>query len=258
MPHISDTVKTLLIANILFFLGSQYIIGDQVAVQKFALWFPENENFEFWQIITHMFMHGNFTHILFNMFGLWMFGSIMEQTLQQKRFLFLYFAAGFGAAALQLIFTYYNFNTGFKTLVDAGMSTDEVYKLIADATSQMSGTGEYSVGIPQNVNEGTIQSMLGSYMTPMVGASGAVFGILAAFAIIYPNLDLYLFFIPVPIKAKYLIGGYFVMEVYSGITNTSILGPSNTAHWAHVGGAVIGFITMWYWKKKKLNQNHWH
>ena len=95
-------------------------------------------------------------------------------------------------------------------------------------------------------------------MVPMVGASGAIFGVMAAFAVIYPNLPLYIMFIPIPIKAKYLIGGYFLLNVYSAVTGNTLLGPSNTAYWAHIGGAVIGFITMWYWKKNQFNQNRWN
>lgn len=256
MARITDTVKTLLIANVLFFLGSQ-LVGSQ-AVQYFALWFPKNDNFHIWQLITHMFMHASMGHIFFNMFALWMFGSVMEQSIGQKKFLFLYFSAGLGAAALQLIFSYYNFEMGVKELVGAGMSPDQIQDLIHNAYSQMSSGGKYSVHIPENIDGSAVKSMLGSYMTPMVGASGAIFGVLAAFAIIYPNLPLYIIFVPIPIKAKYLIGGYFVLEVFSGVTNVGILGPSNTAHWAHVGGAVFGFIMMWYWKKNQFNQNQWH
>jgi membrane associated rhomboid family serine protease len=92
----------------------------------------------------------------------------------------------------------------------------------------------------------------------MLGASGAVFGVMAAFAVIYPNLPLYLMFIPIPIKSKYLIGGYFALNVFSAVTGMSLFGPSNTAYWAHIGGAVIGFFTMWYWKKNSFNENRWN
>ena len=256
MNRITEIVKTLLIVNILFFIGSE-LLGVQ-AIKHFALWFPLNENFKFWQVVTHMFMHGSTMHIFFNMFALWMFGSIMEQSLGQKKFLFLYFSAGFGAVALQLIFSYYNYNMGIQTLTDAGMSSDAIHQLMNDAYTQWTQKGEYGVSIPDGADGSAVKAMLGTYMTPMVGASGAVFGILAGFAMLYPNLPLYLFFVPIPIKAKYLIGGYFVLEVYSGITGAAILGPSNTAHWAHVGGAVIGFITLWYWKRNQHNQNSWN
>ena len=104
------------------------------------------------------------------------------------------------------------------------------------------------------VSQETVKQLTDVYITPMVGASGAIFGVLAAFAVIYPNLPLYIIFIPIPIKAKYLIGGYFLINVYSAVTGTSLFGPSNTAYWAHIGGAVIGFITMYYWKKNQFNR----
>ncbi|MGO1585048.1 rhomboid family intramembrane serine protease [Mesonia sp.] len=245
MGNITDTVKVLLIANILFFLGSQFL-GDY-AYQLFALWFPENENFQLWQIATHMFMHGGFSHILFNMFALYIFGSVLEQTLGQQRFLFLYFSAGLGAAGLQILFSYWNFNSAMQVYLDAGLSTQEVHNML----SEYSSTGKVYAAIPREAT----QQLVGTYMTPMVGASGAIFGVLAAFAVVYPNLPLYLMFIPIPIKAKYLIGGYFLINVYSAVTGTSLFGPSNTAYWAHIGGAIIGFITMWYWKKNSFNSN---
>lgn len=256
MARITDTVKTLLIANVLFFLGTEFV-GDQ-AYQHFALWFFKNDNFRIWQVITHMFMHAGTAHIFFNMFALWMFGSVLEHSIGQRKFLFLYFSSGLGAVFLQYVFSYYNYYEGYQALIDAGMSPDKIKDLIDSAYSQMTRSGNYSVNIPDGVDGASVRSMLRSYMTPMVGASGAVFGVLAAFAIIYPNLPLYIIFIPIPIKAKYLIGGYFLIELFSGITGGSIFGPSNTAHWAHVGGAVIGFIMMWYWKKNQYNQNRFH
>lgn len=245
MGNITETVKVLLIANILFFVGSQFL--GEYAYQLFALWFPENENFQLWQIATHMFMHGGFSHILFNMFALYIFGSVLEQHLGQQRFLFLYFSAGLGAAGLQILFSYWNFNSAMQVYLDAGLSTQEVQ----DMLSEYSHTGKVYSAIPREAT----QQLVGTFMTPMVGASGAIFGVLAAFAVVYPNLPLYLMFIPIPIKAKYLIGGYFLINVYSAVTGTSLFGPSNTAYWAHIGGAVIGFITMWYWKKNSFNSN---
>lgn len=252
MSRITDTVKTLLIANILVFLGNQ-LVGDQ-AVQYLALWFPKNENFRIWQVISHMFMHASVGHLFFNMFALWMFGSVLEQSIGQRRFLFIYFSAGLGAVVLQLVFSYTNFYSGFQALADAGVPADKIYDMIQDAYSQMMNTGQYRINIPYNIDGDSVKTMISAYMTPMVGASGAIFGILAAFAILYPNLPLYIIFVPIPIKAKYLIGGYFFIEVFSGLMGSSILGPSNTAHWAHVGGAVVGFLVMWYWKKNQHNQ----
>lgn len=247
--RLTDTVKTLLIANVMFFIGSQFL-GDY-AYKLFALWYPEHPNFQFWQLVTHMFMHGGLTHILFNMFALFIFGSVLEMYLGQQRFLFLYFSAGFGAAGLQILFSYIGFQDAYQYYIDAGITPSQIQSVL-DSVMQ---SGQYQTfGIPKDISTQLIQN----YTTPMVGASGAIFGVLAAFAVVYPNMPLYIIFIPIPIKAKYLIGGYFLLNVYSAVTGSNIAGPSNTAYWAHIGGAVIGFITMWVWKKNQLNQNRWN
>ncbi len=249
MGRITETVKVLLIANILFFIGSLFLGG--YAYKLLALWFPENDNFGIWQVVTHMFMHGGFGHIIFNMFALYMFGSLLEQSIGQNRFLFLYFSAGLGAAGLQILFSYVNFQSAYQAYIDAGFSPQEMQNML----SELSSKGRYNFYnvIPRE----TTEQLISTYKDPMVGASGAIFGVLAAFTIIYPNLPLYIMFIPIPIKAKYLIGGYFAINVYSALTGVTLLGPSNTAYWAHIGGAIIGFITMWYWKKNQFNQNRW-
>jgi membrane associated rhomboid family serine protease len=247
--RITDTVKTLLIANVLFFIGSQFL-GDY-AYKLFALWYPKHPNFEFWQLVSHMFMHGGLTHILFNMFALFIFGSVLEMYLGQQRFLFLYFSAGLGAAGLQILFSYIGFQDAYQYYIDAGITPSQIQSVL-DTVMQ---SGQYQTfGIPRDISTQLIQN----YSTPMVGASGAIFGVLAAFAVVYPNMPLYIIFIPIPIKAKYLIGGYFLLNVYSALTGSSIAGPSNTAYWAHIGGAIIGFLTMWIWKKNQFNQNRWN
>jgi membrane associated rhomboid family serine protease len=249
MNRITDTVKTLLIANVLFFLGAQ-ITGD-MALKFFALWYPENPNFQIWQIFTHMFMHSDVMHILFNMFALFIFGSVLEMYLGQKRFLFLYFSAGLGAVSLQILFNYIGFQNAYQQYIDAGITPEQIQTVLNSAYE----TGQYrTYGMSNEISSG----LLTNYLVPMVGASGAIFGVVAAFAVLYPNMPLYIFLIPIPIKAKYLIGGYFALNVISALTGSSLAGPSNTAYWAHIGGAVIGFITMWVWKKNDFNQNRWN
>lgn len=247
MGRITETVKALIIINVIFFIGA-YFLGEE-ATRLFALWFPENPNFHVWEIITHMFMHGGLMHILFNMFMLYMFGSILENYLGQKRFLFLYFSAGLGAAGLQILFSYLGFQSAFESFLQAGVSSEQIYDMLNH------GSVQYG---PMGVDKETAEQLLNTYWTPMVGASGAIFGVLIAFAFVYPNIPLYIMFIPVPIKAKYLIGGYFLLNVFSAVTGIAVLGPENTAHWAHIGGAVIGFITMWMWKRDEFNQNRWN
>jgi membrane associated rhomboid family serine protease len=248
MGRISESVKVILIVNILFFIGSQ-VIGVR-AYELFALWFPENQNFQFWQVITHMFMHGGISHIFFNMFALYIFGSFLEQSIGQSRFLFLYFSAGLGAAGLQILFAYLDFNSAYNALIENGASVSQINELLNQFDGQ-------AYGMMYNGGNALVNDLASSFMVPMVGASGAIFGITAAFAVIYPNLPLYIMFIPIPIKAKYLIGGYFLLNVYSAVTGQTLLGPSNIAYWAHIGGGIIGFITMWYWKKNQFNQNRW-
>ncbi len=246
MGRITETVKVLLIINIIFFVGSQFL-GDK-AYQLFALWFFENDNFQAWQVVTHMFMHGGLMHIVFNMYALWAFGSPIEHMLGQKRFLFFYFSAGLGAALLHTLVNYYGYQSGYNALLEAGMSMGNI--------EQMLRTGEYSTAILDSVPKETLQDMYVSFNTPAVGASGAIYGILVAFGMMFPNVELFLLFVPVPIKAKYFIPGLILLDLFSGFTGYSLFG-GGVAHFAHVGGALFGFIMMWYWKKNQFNQNRW-
>ena len=247
MGKITDTVKTLLIINVIFFIGSQ-LLGD-VAYEYFALWFVKNPNFQVWQVITHMFMHGGFTHILFNMYALWAFGGPIEQLLGQKRFLFFYFTAGIGAALLHTLVNFYGYQTGVQDLLDAGMNMTQVDNFFL--------TGEYPKAILDTVPMDTLQSAYEAFTTPAVGASGAIYGILVAFGMMFPNVELFLLFVPVPIKAKYFIPAIILLDLFSGVTGYSLFGGS-IAHFAHVGGALFGFLMMYYWKKNQFNDNRWY
>ncbi len=253
MGRITDTVKTLLIINVVFYIGSGFLKMRGIdADGLFALWFPEHPNFKIWQLLTHMFMHGGTTHLFFNMFALYMFGSNIENSLGQSKFLFLYFSAGFGAAALQLASMYYSYLPTYDLYIQQGLTAVEMKQFF----QQLIETGQYR--IYEGISEDNAMAMIKAFSTPMVGASGAIFGVVVAFAVLYPNLPLTLMFIPVPIKAKYLIGGYVLMDLYAAITGNNIIGPANTANWAHLGGALIGFIIIWYWKKKSFNNKRWY
>ena len=246
MGRITETVKVLLIINIIFFIGA-YTMGDQ-AIRLFALWFFENENFRVWQIVTHMFMHGSFMHILFNMYALWAFGSPIEQVLGKEKFIFFYFSAGIGAAVIHTLVNYYQVEAGYNALLNAGMEPD--------AVQQMLQTGQYSTGILNSVSKDMLTEFYTAFNTPAVGASGAIYGVLVAFGMMFPNIELFLLFVPVPIKAKYFIPGLIAIDLFSGFTGYSLFG-GGIAHFAHVGGALFGFIMMWYWKKNQFNQNRW-
>ncbi|MCX2720414.1 rhomboid family intramembrane serine protease [Lentiprolixibacter aurantiacus] len=246
MGRVTDAIKHLLIINILFFVATS-LYGDQM-YQWFSLWFPENSNFGFWQVLSHMFMHGGFMHILFNMYALWAFGSPLERMWGRNKFLFFYFSAGLGAAVIHTAVNYYNFNAGMDALLAAGWQEDQVMQIIME--------GKYSPEWYNAASERTITNFLAAFNTPAVGASGAIYGILVAFGMSFPNSELFLIFLPVPIKAKYFIPVLVALDLFSGVTGVSIFG-SGIAHFAHVGGALFGFIMMWYWKKNQFNQNRW-
>ncbi len=247
MIRLTEAVKHLLIVNVLFFIATA-IYGD-VMYQWFSLWFPKNENFQFWQIVTHMFMHGGIAHIGFNMFALWMFGGPVEQYLGKNKFLFIYFSAGLGAALFQLGYYYFNYLPLYTELVNSGLNGDQIIQML---------TSNQTMGALTQGQLYSLQEAFPIYNASMVGASGCIMGILAAFGLMNPNAELMLIFLPIPIKAKYFIPGIILLDVISAITGQSFFSPSNTAYMAHVGGAVIGFIIMWYWKKNSFNKNRWN
>ncbi|MDH3697894.1 MAG: rhomboid family intramembrane serine protease [Flavobacteriaceae bacterium] len=246
MGRLTGAIKHLLIINILFFVATA-LYGDQM-YQWFSLWFPEHENWRYWQVISHMFMHGGLMHILFNMYALWAFGSPLERMWGRKKFLFFYFSAGLGAALIHTGVNYYYFNQGIEALVNSGLTETRLIEIL--------GEGKYSPDWYREASQSTIDNFLGAYNTPAVGASGAIYGILVAFGMSYPNSELFLIFLPIPIKAKYFIPVLVGLDLFSGVTGYPIFG-SGIAHFAHVGGALFGFLMMWYWKRNQYNQNRW-
>ncbi|SRX55683.1 rhomboid family intramembrane serine protease [Aequorivita sp. CIP111184] len=244
MGKITDTVKFLLILNVLFFIGSQFTGG--LAERLFALYYFENPSFQYWQPLTSMFMHANFFHILFNMYALWAFGSPLEMRWGQKKFLFFYFSAGLGSALIYTLVNYFQLHNGMDALMNAGMTHQQVMDFL--------NSGSYNTSILESVSQDTIQDMYNTYNGIALGASGAVYGVLVAFGMLFPNIELMLIFLPIPIKAKYFIPAIILMDVIFGITGT----PTGIAHWAHVGGALFGFIMAWYWKKNSFDNHRWN
>jgi len=227
MRNIPDIIKQLIIINVLIFIGSQFV--GQIAYDVLALHYPKNDLFGFWQLLTHMFMHGSISHILFNMFGLWMFGSPLVQMWGKNKFLFFYLSTGLGAALLQILVYHLQIQGWVDDLVAQGYALDEIYR--------------------------TLQQSQSLFHVTMVGASGALYGVLVAFAFLFPNAELMLIFLPIPIKAKYFVPLVLLMDLFFGFSSYS-MGP--IAHFAHVGGAITGFLIMWYWKRNQFNQNRWN
>jgi membrane associated rhomboid family serine protease len=199
-------VKNLLIINGLMFLARS--LFDDFMIETFSLFYPASPLFRFFQLLTHMFMHADLMHLFFNMYALWLFGSMIERVWGGKKFLFYYLVTGLGAACLHLFIEY---------LKIGNLDVNEYYYRIADI-----------------------------YRTPMLGASGAVFGVLLAFGMMFPNTVLQLIIPPVRLKAIWLVVIYGVLELFFGVTQTT----AGVAHFAHVGGMLFGFILITYWKHR--------
>ena len=211
-----SVVFSLIAINVVFFALSSWQ-GDFM-YSWLALFYPASPLYKPTQLIGHLFMHANFMHIFSNMFALFMFGTVLERVWGPQRFLFFYFVTGLGAVALHLgvqAWILYNFTGSF-----------------APSIEQLSE-------FPQIAN---------TYIIPTVGASGAVFGILAAFGLLFPNTEMMLIFLPVPIKAKYFISLYIFWELYRGM---SMADGDNVAHFAHLGGALFGFILVKLWNRNR-------
>jgi membrane associated rhomboid family serine protease len=246
--NMTETVKQLLIINVLFYIGSYFV---PQSYDLLSLHYFESDGFKFWQPITHMFMHSkhNLLHIFFNMFALISFGSALEQMWGAKKFLFFYFSCGIGAALAHSGVNYYYFHDGLNLLVENGVQKAEIINTLSQ--------GMYNKGWEEIISVSSVKNMIEAYAGVAVGASGAIYGLLVAFAFMFPNAELMMMFIPVPVKAKYFVPVIVLLDLFSGVTGISLFGGGNIAHFAHVGGALIGFVMMWYWKKNQFNQNRW-
>lgn len=256
-------VKNLIMINILMLVATWALQSAGIDLtEKLGLYYPGSEHFRPYQFVTHMFMHANFMHLLFNMFALYMFGKVLEMVWGSKRFLIYFFVTGLGAAALHSFVTYLEISHLQKT-VAAFLNTPSPELLAAFVKANLSHPTEWVTDLVNNwgatpnnpvyiqqANQLVQQVLVMKMDIPTVGASGAVFGVLLAFGYLFPNTELMLLFPPVPIKAKYFVIGYGAIELYFGITQSN----SNVAHFAHLGGMLFGFILLKYWEKtsKKL------
>ena len=230
--NLPTVTKNLLIINIICFIGS--MIFSQ-ATNFFGVFYPDSPFFKIWQVITYMFMHGGFAYIFFNMFALVMFGGVIERILGPKKFLNYYLICGLGALVLQY-----------------GIQAIEVYNIAGSVrASQFLNfnftTGMVSTNLP--ISQDQLGTLLSIYGTPLVGASGAIYGLLLAYGYLFPNAEVMLIFLPIPIKAKYFIPILIVIEIFLGFSNSG----GSIAHLAHVGGALFGFILLKIWGIRRTN-----
>ena len=231
LANMSPAVKNILILNVIFFFAQRALPQFMPSLMLFPF---GSENFEPWQLATHFFMHGGIGHLFFNMFALVIFGSNLERVWGPKRFLIYYIACAFGAALIHMLVNYLRIQG-----IEAQLSSAEINQVYNEGFDLLN-TGYNYQGIG-----GELNSLLN---TPMLGASGAVFGLLAAFGYLFPNTELMLLFPPIPIKAKFFVIGYAALELYLGFSNNP---TDNVAHFAHLGGALVGIIIVLIWQRNK-------
>jgi membrane associated rhomboid family serine protease len=263
-------VKNLLIINGLLFLatitfGSTFNLD---LTKLFGLHFVGSSDFKPFQFITYMFMHGGFTHILFNMFALWMFGNVLENVWGPKRFLLYYMVTGVGAGIVYTIWIYFQMSPTLD-MIEAFLNNHNVDALAKFTSVHTFQLNEYSGQIWNDFQQFKLNLQQLSYnpddavamqsvinfvsdykefylnQSVVVGASGAVFGILLAFGMMFPNSIIYIYF-AIPMKAKYFVMLYGAFELFEGWRNSG----DNVAHFAHLGGMLFGILLILYWKKK--------
>ena len=235
MNQIPPITKNLLIINVLMFFGT--IVADSYGIdlaRYLGLHFVLSDHFNLAQLFTYMFMHGGFTHLFFNMFALWMFGRILEQVWGPKRFFTYYIVCGVGAGIIQELVVgiqYY--------LATSGMPAEAVDIVLREGANALMQGKNYVNGEMASLN------FIVNGLT--VGASGAIYGILLGFGLLFPNEKMFVFPLPFPIPAKYFVIGYAVIELLLGIANNP---TDNVAHFAHLGGMIFGYILIMYWRNQ--------
>ncbi len=237
LANIPPAVRVILVINAAMFLFSQLVaVMFNIDLNKIlGLYFFKSDLFKPFQVVTHMFMHGGLMHIFFNMYALWMFGQVLERVWGTKRFFIYYFVTGFGAVVLHSFVEYLRFLS-----ISSALSPE--------AVEMVKHQGAEIIASYKNYTNPNLAQLNLLYHIPTVGASGAVFGLLLAFGMLFPNTELYIMFIPVPVKAKYFVIGYGILELFSGLNNSP---NDNVAHFAHLGGMLFGFILIKLWQKKK-------
>jgi membrane associated rhomboid family serine protease len=239
MNNTPTVTKNLIIISLLCFFAASVAGKYGIDLNDvLGLHYVGSEKFRLYQLITYMFMHSGFEHIFFNLFAVWMFGRILETVWGPQRFLFYYILCGIGAGLVQEVTQYFEFRPYM-----ADMS--QLMQYSSDAMITINGhiqTAEQWITLCQQ-----------HISVPTVGASGAVYAILMAFGMLFPNQELFIFPLPMPIKAKWLIIGYFILEIFLGFT-----GNDGVAHFAHLGGMIFGFLLIMYWRNNSRRNGQFY
>ncbi|WP_417427805.1 rhomboid family intramembrane serine protease [Halpernia sp.] len=236
-PKLTPVTKNIIILNVIIYVIANFIYPNLYPLLQ--AYFPLSPNFKSWQIITHMFMHAplgegyGIMHILFNMMTLWSFGPVLEQIIGEKKYIILYFLSGLGGFVLFNLWNYYEIHQLIQSLTSEGINVAEIFQ---KANIHYSGSMSISAKTPLAVEQS--QQLYNELVSPMLGASAAIMGVVAGFATLFPDAKLYMMFIPIGIKAKYLVIGFVIISFFLQITGKTL----GIAHFAHIGGAIVGYI----------------
>ena len=243
-------VKNLLIINGLFFLAKMSFgtdeLGRNLLDSQLGMYYLGSPHFRPWQILSHMFMHGDIGHIFTNMFGLFMFGGPVERALGSKRFITYYLVCGLGAAALHTGVNAYEVIGDERAVAAYGADVQDVKDATKLPTLDEANNALTEIAMAHQVPEATLAQLFYDYQGTIIGASGAVFGILLAFGMMFPNQEIFLLLLPIPIKAKYFVVIYGLLELYMGLKQSQ---GDNVAHFAHLGGMLFGFFLIRHWRR---------
>ena len=234
----SMTNRLVLIIVFIYFVIDGVFAGHYSGLELFFL---QNPRFAFWQFFSSVFLHGSVLHLAFNMLALWSFGRVLEQLWGKRRFWIFFLVCGIGAGLIAMVVQHYQYQSVVGQLVAGGISLAEVQAWVE--------TGRIANSSIVELNTSLLRQCYALYNVPMVGASGAIYGLLVAFAMLFPNFQLVLIFLPIPIKAKYFVPVLLGIDLGAGVTGYSIFGQ-NVAHFAHIGGALIGAVLTWFWARR--------
>ncbi|MEY2828681.1 MAG: hypothetical protein RIQ33_539 [Bacteroidota bacterium] len=266
---ITPAILNLIIINVILFVAKLIFANNQILHldKLLGLYFPQNNNFKIWQIVSHLFMHADFMHLALNMFSLWMFGTVLEKVWGAKRFLIYYFITGLGAALCYMAVQYYSLwqaiqsanlflahpsaaactdflKTNSLQLSDDSMQLLQQWKLHPNDYNLLQTFKQMIADYKLNCMQ-----LDGRFSVPIIGASGAVYGVLLGYGYLFPNTIIYMQFF-IPVKAKYLVLIYAGIELLSTWQNVP---GDNVAHVAHLGGMLFGFILLFFWQKTNKN-----
>ena len=244
--QLTPITKNIIILNVIVYILANFVFSVDFMYSNFSAFFPTSPLFKSWQIITHMFMHSGIMHIAFNMLTLASFGPVLERFLGDRKFLILYFLSGFGALALNFAWEGYQINQIVQYLYSSNVDISSLRDGTDIIKNNLTNADIEIIFSKNDINSIFQQTLI----SRMVGASGAIFGVVAAFTALYPNAEMMIMFIPFPIKAKILLPIVIIGSLYLGINNYG-----GIAHFAHIGGALVGYLLIKFWGRNRYRIN---